>query len=258
MTQIMTPTGSTTLHNSKKVSETPQWRELMVALNPRRVVENRKDEPEFQLSVANASTPSCLVIPEISPRYKALRSQPGSTIEVSPESRITVAEFARRIGGSPGTSSRGGPRGNQFVKQKASGAAFILDYGPASTIPVNSLRGIRQHAKTSPFSFPGQVDVSADVDFTGLAEAAIEASEGVEVHGPIEQGDFLMSMGIVERADQLLKNVQDDEKRKILETGWRRLVDKGVGGMGKIYKVLAIVPENEGRRRPVGFGGIVK
>jgi SAM-dependent MidA family methyltransferase len=260
-TQLMTPTGPTTLHNSKKVSETPQWRELMVSLNPRSVVESRKDEPEFQLSVASAATPSCLLLPEISQRYKALKSHPGSIIEVSPESRIIVAEFARRIGGSPGTSaraSRGSPRSNQSVKRKASGAAFILDYGPASTIPLNSLRGIRQHAKVSPFSFPGQVDVSADVDFTGLAEAAIEANEGVEVHGPVEQGDFLMSMGIVERAEQLLKNVQDDEKRRILETGWRRLIDKGVGGMGKLYKVLAIVPENEGRRRPVGFGGIVK
>jgi hypothetical protein len=27
--------------------------------------------------------------------------------------------------------------------------------------------------------------------------------------------------------------------------------------MGKVYKVLAVVPESGGRRRPVGFGGDV-
>lgn len=284
----MTPTGPAPLHQplQKKPSETaPQWRELMVSLNPKAVVENKKDEPEFQLSLAKASTPSSLVIPEISARYKALKSQPGSIIEVSPESRIYAADFARRIGGfspsantSTGTSTRAGtaaaaatttaagvkpvspaasPSGSTR-KTKPSGAALILDYGTASTVPVNSLRGIRQHTKISPFAFPGQVDVSADVDFTSLAEAAIEASEGVEVHGPVEQADFLRAMGIAERAEQLLKETKNEEKRKTLESGWKRLVDRGPNGMGKIYKAMAIIPENGGRRRPVGFGGSVE
>lgn len=91
-----------------------------------------------------------------------------------------------------------------------------------------------------------------------LAEAAIEASEGVEVHGPVEQGDFLQVMGIAERMQQLLRGVQDEEKRKTLESGWKRLIERGGGGMGKIYKFMAIIPENGGRRRPVGFGGTVQ
>ncbi|KAL1967049.1 hypothetical protein VTN77DRAFT_3573 [Rasamsonia byssochlamydoides] len=279
--EIMTPTRPMALHQppKKQYSDTPQWRELMVSLNPKAVVENKKDEPEFQLSLAKASTPSSLVIPEISPRYKALKSQPGSIIEISPESRIYVADFARRIGGfSPSTSAstststgmRAGGVSAKPVspaatsssvstrKTKPSGAALILDYGPSSTIPVNSLRGIRHHTKVSPFAFPGQVDVSADVDFTALAEAAIEASEGVEVHGPVEQADFLRAMGIAERAEQLLKEAKDEEKRQTLESGWKRLVDRGPNGMGKIYKALAIIPENGGRRRPVGFGGSVE
>lgn len=244
-----------------KHSETPQWRELMVALNAGALVENIRDEPEFQLTLAKASTPSSLVLPEISDRYKALKSQPGATIEISPESRIYAAEFARRIGWSLVDSkvrlSTAGSSTPSSSKKQPSGAALIIDYGPSSSIPINSLRGIRQHAKLSPFAFPGQVDVSADVDFTGLVEAALEASEGVEVHGPVEQGDYLHSLGITERAAQLLKEVKDEKQREVLETGWKRLVDKAPGGMGKLYKVLAIVPENAGRRRPLGFGGDV-
>jgi NADH dehydrogenase [ubiquinone] 1 alpha subcomplex assembly factor 7 len=107
----------------------------------------------------------------------------------------------------------------------------------------------------SPFSFPGKVDVSADVDFTALAEAAINASPSVEVYGPVEQGDFLLTLGIEQRAEQLLKTVKDESQRKNLETGWKRLVERGGSGMGKVYKALAIVPESGGKRRPVGFGG---
>lgn len=258
----MTPTGPIKVENPPKPANTPQWREIMVTLNPKAVDENIPGEPEFNLTLAKASTPSSLVIPEISERYRALKSQPGSTIEVSPESRIYAADFARRIGGSsqpPIPRSRQGPSPAPAgpAKKSASGAALIMDYGTLSTIPINSLRGIQNHQKVPPLSSPGQVDVSADVDFTALAESAIEASEGVEVHGPMEQGDFLRAMGIAERMQQLLNGIQDEEKRKTLESAWQRLVEKGGGGMGKIYKVMAIIPENNGRRRPVGFGGSI-
>jgi SAM-dependent MidA family methyltransferase len=103
------------------------------------------------------------------------------------------------------------------------------------------------------------VDLSADVDFVALAEAALKASEGVEVHGPVEQAFFLAAMGIKERAERLLKGAGDAETRERLDGGWRRLVDRGPEGMGRIYKAMAILPYVEGKavRRPVGFGGSV-
>ncbi|RHZ71316.1 hypothetical protein CDV55_108487 [Aspergillus turcosus] len=258
--EIMTPTGPAKLHQPMKPANTPQWREIMVTLNPKAVEENVEGEPEFKLTVAKASTPSSLVIPEISERYRKLKSTPGSTIEVSPESRIYASDFARRIGGSSQPPRTAGSRNAPAARPKRvpSGAALIMDYGTMSTIPINSLRGIQHHRTVPALSSPGQVDVSADVDFMALAEAAIEASEGVEVHGPVEQGDFLQVMGIAERMQQLLKGVEDEEKRKTLESGWKRLIERGGGGMGKIYKFMAIIPENGGRRRPVGFGGTVQ
>ncbi|KAL4910363.1 hypothetical protein BDW74DRAFT_51364 [Aspergillus multicolor] len=257
--EIMTPTGPTKLQRPPKAANTPQWREIMVTLNPKAVDEDIKGEPEFKLTLAKASTPSSLVIPEISERYQALKNQPGSTIEVSPESRIYASDIARRIGGSsepPRTAAkRDASAPSPIAKRIPSGAALIMDYGTQYTIPINSLRGIQNHKAVPALSSPGLVDVSADVDFTSLAEAAIDASEGVEVHGPVEQADFLQAMGIAERMQQLLSTVQNEEKRKVLETGWQRLVERGGGGMGKIYKVMSIIPENEGQRSPVGFGG---
>ncbi|KAI9763468.1 MAG: hypothetical protein M1840_000482 [Geoglossum simile] len=230
---------------------TPQWRELLVAPTPLETTHttHATASPEFQLSLAKSPTPHSLLLPETSPRYKALRPHPGSLIEISPEALSYATDFALRIGGDT-TNNNNQP--------SPSGAALILDYGPSSTIPLNSLRGIRAHKAVSPFSSPGLVDLSADVDFTALAEAALGASSGVEVHGPVEQGFFLQAMGIRERAEQLLKGVRDEEGRVRIEGAWKRLVERGGGGMGRIYKVMAIVPAGGGaRRRPVGFGGDV-
>ncbi|KAI9673399.1 MAG: hypothetical protein M1817_002861 [Caeruleum heppii] len=254
-------TSSTTplaVSSSSRTSFVPQWRELVVSPTPPDSTHSTlgtpssqrssNTPPDFQLTPAKASTPNSLVLPESSARYKALKAQAGSVVEISPEGRSYAAEFARRIGGGSTAEEH---------KAKPSGAALILDYGPLSTIPVNSLRGIRSHQQVSPFSSPGHVDISADVDFVALADAALEASPGVEVYGPVEQGYFLQTMGIRKRAEQLVAGVpeRDEEKRKRLESGWKRLIDRGGAGMGKIYKAMAIVPLSGGKRRPVGFGG---
>ncbi len=249
-------------------SKLPQWRELLVApttsklgslLSPdsEKSTSNEEHGPEFQLTLAKASTPSSLVIPE-RPRYRALKSQVSSRVEVSPESSRYIIDFAKRIGGTGIPSS---------TRPRSAGAALIIDYGPQDTVPVNSLRAIRKHRVISPFTYAGTADISADVDFGALADVALDASPGVEVHGPVEQGMWLMQLGIQERAGRLLKELQkqstgsdrdENEKRmKDFEAGWKRLVEGGPRGMGKAYKVMTIVPENGGKRRPVGFGGEV-
>lgn len=204
--------------------------------------------PEFQLVLSSGTTRHSRYLPESSPRYRKLKQTLGSVIEICPDASLFATDFATRIGGSA-----------KHPKPKPSGAALILDYGPSDTIPVNSLRGIRQHRIVNPFLQPGLVDLSADVDFTAIAETATLASDGVEVHGPISQADFLELMGIRERAEALTKGAKAGESAsQDIEKAWKRLVDRGPSGMGKVYKALAILPENDGRRRPVGFGGDVK
>ncbi|KAK7552074.1 S-adenosyl-L-methionine-dependent methyltransferase [Phyllosticta citricarpa] len=266
-----------------------EWRELLVAptpltsthasLNTPTSLRDHTPVPDFQLILSKGPTPHSMYLPHTSPRYSALQNTPESVIEISPESTAYASDFAIRIGGSPATSSKksSGAMGSQSsgsmntlsTKSQPSGAALILDYGTASTIPTNSLRGIRGHKAVSPFALPGEVDISADVDFTALAESAINASPNVEVHGPVDQSHFLESMGIRERAQMLLKHaegqtgVTEDEKRQFqerIDAGWKRLVDRGPNGMGKLYKALAIVPyrPDSAVRRPVGFGGDVQ
>ncbi|TFB01646.1 NADH dehydrogenase [ubiquinone] complex I, assembly factor 7 [Trichoderma ghanense] len=246
---------------SDNPSQTPEsssppmeWREMMVSVAPPSPSShappsqhNDEPPPEFQLVLSSSTTRHSRYLPESSPRYRRLRDTPGALIEICPDASLYAADFAARIGGSPA-----------HPKAKPAGAALVLDYGTSDTVPVNSLRGIRQHRLVSPFSAPGLVDLSADVDFHAIAEAATLASDGVEVHGPVSQADFLELMGIRERAEALAKAPGvTPAKASDVEKAWKRLVDRGPNGMGKVYKVLAILPENDGRRRPVGFGGDV-
>lgn len=285
-TQLVSEAGQS-IPKPSLTDKLPQWRELLVApttpnlttlLADEQKPEGRKDpDPDFQLTVAKASTPSSLIIAE-RPRYRALKNQVSSRVEVSPESFRYVQDFARRIGGGVRASpSNARPNARTTSKpkpgesRKPAGAALIIDYGPLDTVPVNSLRAIRKHKIVSPFVHAGDADISADVDFVALADAALEVSPGVEVHGPVEQGMWLLQLGIKERSEKLLKEtrqkssgdaqdgakVDDEVEKKIkeMEMGWKRLVDGGPKGMGKAYKVMAILPENGGQRRPVGFGG---
>ncbi|KAI9904516.1 hypothetical protein N3K66_001045 [Trichothecium roseum] len=241
---------------SAAAREKTEWRELLVGVTSPGTThadlgtpKSQRDQaaPEFQLVLSSTTTRHSRLLPEISPRYRALKPVENSVVEVCPEAFTFAADFATRIGGSA-----------QHPKPKPSGAALVLDYGTSDTVPINSLRGIRQHKIVSPFSAPGLVDVSADVDFTAIADAATLASEGVEVHGPVQQGDFLEVMGIRQRAEALAKAPgAGKEMAERIDKSWKRLVDRGPSGMGKLYKVLAILPENDGKRRPVGFGGDV-
>ncbi|WP_273149557.1 class I SAM-dependent methyltransferase [Methylophaga thiooxydans] len=88
------------------------------------------------------------------------------------------------------------------------GAIFIIDYGYpfndyyAAERAQGTLRSYyRQQAIDDPLQLPGLQDISAHVDFTTLAETALEG--GCHVAGFHEQGDFLVAGNITQIAAQL-------------------------------------------------------
>ncbi|KAK9462103.1 S-adenosyl-L-methionine-dependent methyltransferase [Lipomyces oligophaga] len=185
----------------------------------------------FHLTIPAVETVSARVVPKSSPRYNKLPVL--SRIEVSPESLDYAKEIGKRVSQRHGT-------------------ALIIDYGPADTVPVDTLRGIQKHHTVSPFDSPGEADLSADVDFTALKLVA-EEQAGVAVHGPVEQGDWLHTMGIGARATMLHNAQTTDEGRKRVEQAYNRLTEKSGGAMGKVYKFMSFQPAHTSV--PVGFGG---
>lgn len=116
----------------------------------------------------------------------------------------------------------------------AKGAAFFIDYGfPEAEYyhpqrHMGTLMCHRAHqADTDPLEAPGEKDITAHVNFTGIALAAQDA--GLSVLGYTTQGRFLINCGI---AQQL-------EKASLPErAAAQRLVNEHE--MGELFKVMAL------------------
>ncbi len=65
------------------------------------------------------------------------------------------------------------------------GAALVIDYGHVESAAGDTLQAVGGHAFVNPLESPGEVDLTAHVDFQAFALAA--ESMGARVTGPIEQ-----------------------------------------------------------------------
>lgn len=207
------------------------------------------EKPSFQLSLASNWTIASRIIPKTHDRYDKLPI--GSKVEICPDAWEVTEQMTSRI--VPSTAANDG-NSAQKAQSPPRGGILIVDYGPADTIPVNSLRGIKNHKMVSPFEHPGECDLSTDVDFQAIKVAALQHyGKDVAVYGPVEQGDWLHTMGIGARATVLANAQTTEEGKKRVNQAYNRLVERGGGAMGKLYKVMCIVPNSQ--PKPVGFGG---
>lgn len=177
----------------------------------------------------------------------------GTILEVCPEGLSLIQDIALRI-------------------EKCRGAAIIVDYGNEGSR--DTLRAFQKHQQVDILSRPGAVDITADVDFSALKNAvnvSLRASllsrqtrsgydsekDGAASNlpfafGPKTQGEFLASMGAVERTLQLIEDDNTtDEQAEELCTALQRLMSREE--MGERFKVLAIAHKKDGIFAPPGF-----
>ncbi|WP_420429677.1 class I SAM-dependent methyltransferase [Kordiimonas sp.] len=114
-------------------------------------------------------------------------------------------------------------------------AALVLDYGYVTSASGDTFQALKAHKYVDPLAEPGKADLTAHVAFDQLAQAATE--KGAAAFGPVEQGSFLMSIGIGARAQQLATN-QDAAKQSGILSELKRLT--APEEMGQLFKVLAL------------------
>lgn len=152
---------------------------------------------------------------------------PGTTVEIHPQAQAFAATVAQRL---------------------SRGLALFIDYGfPESEYyhpqriggTLMCHRGHRSDA--DPLADVGLKDITAHVDFTGIAVAAQTA--GAEVLGYTSQGRFLLNLG-------LARDLAEAEVRERVAA--LRLVAEHE--MGELFKVLAFGRGLDfGPRGPAGF-----
>lgn len=132
------------------------------------------------------------------------------------------------------------PQAEAFVRtlaeRLARGAAFLLDYGfPEAEYyhpqrAMGTLVAHRAHRRDDDvLGHPGEKDITAHVNFTGIALAAQDA--GLDVIGYTGQGRFLLNAGLVD----LARNADVRENALM-----QKLVNEHE--MGELFKVIALAP----------------
>ena len=179
------------------------WRERAVALDEDgRLVFAAGADPAGALAASGLSLPET--------------AETGEIREIQPDAFAFVRGLGRRLltGGA---------------------AALLIDYGGNFPAGRSTLRGIRGQALADPLSEIGETDLSVDVDFTRLGEAAVSA--GAVVLGPVRQAAFLESLGIEARRSALT-GPASAEDAGVIDTGIDRLVDPAA--MGSAFKAMAL------------------
>jgi NADH dehydrogenase [ubiquinone] 1 alpha subcomplex assembly factor 7 len=116
------------------------------------------------------------------------------------------------------------------------GVALAVDYGHLESGIGDTLQAVRGHEFMSPLEAPGEVDITAHVDFSALMGAAERG--GARVFPPVPQGVFLTRLGIAERA-RMLKAKATPAQAANITAALTRLTASGATGMGELFKAVA-------------------
>ncbi|MDR5751955.1 MULTISPECIES: SAM-dependent methyltransferase [unclassified Caballeronia] len=120
------------------------------------------------------------------------------------------------------------------------GAALFIDYGfprhefyHAQRAGGTLMCHYRHRAHADPFLYPGLQDITAHVEFTGIAEAGVET--GADLLGFTSQARFLMNAGITD----VLTDIDPADARRYLPAAnaVQKLLSEAE--MGELFKVIA-------------------
>lgn len=174
------------------------WRERMVGL------------AEGELEFVAGDKPMDVVVPQV-----RADAEVGTVLETSAAAAAVMSELADRL-----------------VTQ--GGAALIIDYGAMEQQAGSTLQAIRAHQKIGVLAQPGEMDLTAHVDFGALRDVATR--QGSHVLGLSTQGEWLAALGAQMRFAALKR--QSPDKAEVLDRQSMRLT--APDQMGELFKVLGV------------------
>ena len=118
------------------------------------------------------------------------------------------------------------------------GTALIIDYGHSISGFGDTFQAVQSHRPVSPFCDPGNCDLTSHVDFRAIGDVARQ--NGARAAGIMPQGEFLLNLGLLERAARL-GQAKSPELQSQIQTDVNRLVSPDQ--MGELFKVLCLAGE---------------
>jgi SAM-dependent MidA family methyltransferase len=173
-----------------------------------------------------AAVPGASSADDLIPAYFRTAAM-GSIYEICPDASSIMQQLSVRLA-------------------KQGGVLLVIDYGYTQPALGNTLQAVQSHNYADPFTNPGQLDLTAHVDFFELATCA--KNSGLLTAGPSDQGAWLLGLGIDQRAQHLAASNPD--RAADINAARQRLVEPDA--MGALFKTLAAYAQ--GWPQPEGFG----
>lgn len=118
------------------------------------------------------------------------------------------------------------------------GAALFIDYGHQISGFGDTFQAVRLHQYADPLEAPGKADLTSHVDFDRLIRVA-RSVQGINA-GLTTQGDFLLNLGLLERAGALGAN-KPSAHQNAIRSQVERLA--APNQMGSLFKAMAVFPD---------------
>ena len=142
-----------------------------------------------------------------------------------------------------------------LCERLSSGALLFIDYGFGAREYYHPQRNngtlmchYRHHSHDDPLFLPGLQDITAHVDFTAIAEVAID--HGANLLGYTSQAHFLLNCGITD----LLGDIAPESVRDYLPLSAQIQKLTSPAEMGELFKVIALGKGLENTLRCFGAG----
>ena len=118
----------------------------------------------------------------------------GAIYEISPAREALIAQIADLL-------------------KANTGMALFIDYGHSASGFGDTFQALRKHKFTDPLLSPGFCDLTNHIDFEALAK--IVQNSGLKVQPISTQGEFLLKLGLLERAASLGHNQLPDVQARL-------------------------------------------
>ena len=132
------------------------------------------------------------------------------------------------------------------IIKKNTGGLLLIDYGYNEKKMKNTLKAVSNHKIANILNDKGNVDITHNINFN-LFKRFIEKIGGLK-NNITSQRNFLLRMGIQQRAEIISKNL-DFSKKADIYFRFKRLTDKNQ--MGNLFKVMLI--KNQKNKFKLGF-----
>lgn len=206
---------------------------------PAHLVQRASDEQILELGVG------------INPELKASAPSPFVLVgRQAPEALQQVAQ--QRVPLINGYRTEINLQAEQWIREAGTwlkkGALLLLDYGfpqreyyHPQRVTGTLMCHFRHFAHDESLILPGLQDITTHVDFTAMADAALEAN--IDVMGYASQAHFLMNCGITQHLEQLQTQLNLEQAHHL--KSWSQQVSAvkqllSESEMGELFKVLAL------------------